>query len=278
MDVGHNSSDHVVVLDQTATGGLLHHVEHLFTIAESVEKGGQRSKVHTQCRPEQQVRRQAVQLIHNRTDVQRPFGNLDAHRLFDTHTERVTVLMCGKIIQPIGQGQRLRIGQTLTHLLDTPMDVSAIHIDLLDNLTLERYPKTEHPVCGGVLRAYIDHIFRIVEQYTLRFFDLSVLLLQSRHDIERLIALQPNGIDLRRGVIIFPERVPHPIVSQIETTHIGITDKTDPVKIVHLTFIQMGRLPQVADTLQLGIFAVRSLGTQHDLVSELRRTQVINDS
>ena len=54
------------------------------------------------------------QFVHNRPDIFGPFRDFQPHRLFDTHTQGVTVHMGRKVIQPVGQCQSLGIGEGLS--------------------------------------------------------------------------------------------------------------------------------------------------------------------
>ena len=49
----------------------------------------------------------------------------------------MAVLVCAQVVQTVGQIQGLRIGQAFAHLLDTPVDVAAVGINLVDDFTLQ---------------------------------------------------------------------------------------------------------------------------------------------
>lgn len=76
------------------------------------------------------MRVDTLQLIHNCTNVFDTVTHFDAHRFLDAHTQSVTVLMCAQIVEAVSQCQCLRICKTLVHFLDTPMDITAVSIDL----------------------------------------------------------------------------------------------------------------------------------------------------
>ena len=65
MDVGHDSSDAVVILNQAAPTGFFEHVQDLFPVAESIEESGQGSQVHTEGGPEQKMGSDTGQFVHN---------------------------------------------------------------------------------------------------------------------------------------------------------------------------------------------------------------------
>ena len=111
VDVGHHAADDVVVLDEASPGGFFHDVEHFFPVAEAVEEGGQRSHVHAEAGPEEEVGGEAVELVHDGADVFDAFRYFQSHGFFDAHAEGVAVLVGGKVVQSVGQGERLRVGE-----------------------------------------------------------------------------------------------------------------------------------------------------------------------
>ncbi len=70
----------------------------------------------------------------------------------------------------------LRIGVHLAYLLDSAVDIAQIDVDFLDNLTVDSRAETEHTMCGGVLRAYVDHKVIRLEYATLLLYNLAVAL------------------------------------------------------------------------------------------------------
>ena len=92
MDVRLHAADRVVGLDQAAAGGLLEDVEHLLAVAEAVEEGRQCPHIHAEAREEEQVRVDALQLVHDRADVLHALRDLDTHRPLDAHAEGMAVL------------------------------------------------------------------------------------------------------------------------------------------------------------------------------------------
>ena len=171
MDVGHDSSDAVVILNQAAPTGFFEHVQDLFPVAESIEESGQGSQVHTEGGPEQKMGSDTGQFVHNRPDIFGPFRDFQPHRLFDTHTQGVTVHMGRKVIQPVGQCQSLGIGEGFTHFFDSPVDISTVDIHFFYDFSFQGYPETEHSMCGRVLGADVYDVFVIFENNVFPFFD-----------------------------------------------------------------------------------------------------------
>ena len=70
----------IIVLNQTSTGGLLHAVQHMLTIAHAIQEGSQSTQVLSHTRGVEQVGVETLKLIHDSTDV------LDTISEFYTHT------------------------------------------------------------------------------------------------------------------------------------------------------------------------------------------------
>ena len=137
MQVGLHTADHVVVLDEASAGGLLEDVEHHLTFAEAVEERGEATHVKHQTGEVEQVGVDTLQLVHDGTDVLRTLGNLDAGSLLDAHAQGMAALVCAQVVQTVGQGECLRVGEALVHLLDAAVDVSADRVYTLHRLTVE---------------------------------------------------------------------------------------------------------------------------------------------
>ena len=69
VDICLKATDTVVVLDQTATSGLLHDVQYVLTVAHAVEECGQGTQVLCGTAKIEQVRVDTLQLVHDGTDV-----------------------------------------------------------------------------------------------------------------------------------------------------------------------------------------------------------------
>ena len=146
MQVSLNTSDHVVVLDQSSACRFFKDIQNHFAFAETVEERCQSSHIHDQTRIEQQVRIDTLKFVHDGTDVLSTFRDFNACRLFNAHAEGVTVLMSAQVIQTVCQGERLRIGETFVKLFDTPVNISADGIYLADGFTFKRGAQTKYSV------------------------------------------------------------------------------------------------------------------------------------
>ena len=181
-----------------------------------------------------------------------------------------------QIIETIGQRERLRIGHALAHFLRTAVDITAMHVDLLDDLALERGTEAQYAMRRRVLGADVDHILLFVEKHMFSLFDLTVLeLVAGSLVLGRFIGLRYR-IDLRVRIVILAERIADPVVAQVQPAHIGMARKPDAVEVVYFTLVQVGRMPQVAYTGQNRMFTVGRLDTQHHFVAQRSRTQVVH--
>jgi len=89
-----------------------------------------------------------------------------------------------------------------------------------------------------MLRTDIYHEF-LRRKYRIRpFFELSIFRFDNGVcDIIDRLMLQSDRIQFRVCIIIFSERIPHPVVSQKQPAHIGVVDETDSKKIIDFTFV-----------------------------------------
>ena len=249
-DVVLYASDGVVVLNQSSAGSRLEDVENLFAVAESVEESGQGSQVHAQAGEEEQVRVDALQFVHDGTDVLHAVAHLDAHRLFDAHTECVPVVMGAQIVQAVGQCQGLRIGEAFAHLLDAPVNVSAVYVQLLDDFPFEGDTEPEYAVGGGMLRTDIDDVFILCKDDVTLLDDTAVgqffIVLGG---ILRLFVGHAERV--QTFVIILAERMAYPVFAQVQAAHVGVSDEADAEEVVCFAFVQLGSFPDVAYAGQL---------------------------
>ena len=137
MDVGLYAADGIVVQDETSATSLFEDVEHFFTVAEAVEEGGCGTHVLTEAGKVQDVRVDTLQFVHDGADVLHAFAHFHAHGLLDAHAQGMAALHGAQVVQTVGQGQSLRVGEALVHLLDAAVDVSAVGVYLSDDFTVQ---------------------------------------------------------------------------------------------------------------------------------------------
>ena len=157
VDVFLHSTDAVVILYKAAAGGLFHDIEHVFTVAHTIEESCQGTEILCKTPQIEQVGIDTLKLVHDGTNVLDTIGELHTHSLFYDTTNGMTSLHSTQIIHAVGQSQCLRISITLTHFLNTAVDISQMGINLLDGLTVENGLKAKHTVGGRMLRSDIDN-------------------------------------------------------------------------------------------------------------------------
>ena len=87
-----------------------------------------------------------LHLIHDCTYGLYTIAELHAKCLLDNSTDSVAVHHSTEIVQSVGQGEGLRIGQRLEQLLYATMNIAKVWIDLLHNLTVDDCLQTKYSV------------------------------------------------------------------------------------------------------------------------------------
>ena len=187
----------------------------------------------------------------------------------------MAVLRSPEVIETVGQGQRLGIGQRLAHLLDTAVDVAAVHVEFFDNLAFERHAETQHAVRRRVLGAYVDDVLLLLEKHVAAADEAAVgLQFDGRCGILRHFVTHTERI--RRRIIILAQGVSHPVVAQVETAHIGMVQEADAEKVEHFALVQFGGFPQVAYRRQNGAFPLGGQRPQHNILARRGRFEMVN--
>ena len=274
-DVVLYASDGVVVLNQSATGSSLEDIENLFAVAEAVEESGQGSQVHAQAGEEEQVRVDALQFVHDGTDVLHTFAHLDAHRLFDAHAQCVAVVMGAQIVQAVGQCQGLRIGEAFAHLLNASVYIAAVYVQFLDDFPFQGNTEAEDTMSSRVLRTYINNVFVLVEQDVTLLDDTTIgqFLIMMGHVVRLFIGHTQR---VEAFVIILPERMAYPVFTQVQTTHIRMADEVDAEEVICFTFVQFGSFPKVAYAGKFRILTVGGHGPHYLILAGSGLFQVID--
>ena len=276
VKVGLYAAYRVVILDQAAAGSSLENVEDVLTVAETVEERGQGAEVHTERRKEQKVRVDTLKLVHNSTDVLHTVGHLDTHRLLDAIAQGVAVHVRRKVIQTVGESQRLRIRFRLAQFFDAAVYVSAVQVYLVDDLTVQRYPEMEYPVRSRVLGADVDHVFFFRENRMGLFFERAVLFHDDADGLVQPVFHTEVELAVGRRIVILAQRIPDEIPAEVQAAHILMPGEFDAQEIVCFAFVQLGRSPDVAHRRENGIFAVGGERLEHHPVVVHRRGEVIH--
>ena len=274
MQVGLHAANHIVVLNQPSSGGILENVENHLTLPEAIEERRQRSHVHGQTGIKQEVGIDTLQFVHYRADILRTFGNLDTRGLLDTHAQGMAALVGAQVVQTVGQRQRLRISQALVHLFDTPVDISQYGVYLLDHLAVQRRTHTQYAMCGRMLRADIDNEVIRAEHHVLAPFDgpVRTQVIFFRH-VGVFFILHVERVAVH--VIILAERITRPILTQVEAAHVGMPREAYAEEIVCLAFLDFRRLPYPAHRGQERILAPVRVRSQRHAAARPRRLQLV---
>ena len=276
MYVGHDTADGVIVHRHAGTAGLFEYIKNQLSLAETVEERGQGTEVHTEGREKQQVRRDTHQLVHHRADILCAQGNFKLHGIFDTHTQRVTILMGRKVIKTVGHMEGLRVGHALPQFFYTAVYVTAMHIDLLDNFTFERGTETQYAVSGGVLRTDIDNVVVFLKDIHNFLFHLPIgTHRQGYGRIGTLLISLGYGIVFTARVVIFTQGITVPVFAEEDTAHIGMADKSYAVEVVNFTFFKIGVGPHIAHRIEYRIFAIGRCGFENHPMIVFYRVEVI---
>ena len=168
----------------------------------------------------------------------------------------MAVLVCAQVVQTVGQCQSLRIGEAFAHLLDTPVDISAVGIDLFDDFTFQvirgsalrrGLPGAGDRCSPHIPRSPKSCILLILDAFRPGFSSISVVV------SHRFFIVHTQRIVFFR-VVVFTHRIAYPVIAQIETAHVGMSDEYDAVKVENFTLVEVGRFPDVADGRNFGMF------------------------
>ena len=146
VNVIHHTTNRVVVQYQAAATSFLKYVEYFLAVAESIKEGGCGTKVLAETAKKQDVRVNTLQLVHDGTNYLHTIAHLNAHGLFNTHAQRMTVLHGTKVIQAVCQSQSLRIGHAFANFLHTTVNITEYRVDLANHFTLKVYTEVKHTV------------------------------------------------------------------------------------------------------------------------------------
>ena len=221
------------------------------------------------------MRVDALQFVHDGTDVLHTFAHLDAHRLFDAHAQCMAVMMSAQIVQTVGQCQGLWIGEAFAHLFNASVNVSAVYVQLLDDFPFQGNTEAEYTVSSRVLRTDIDDVFILCKDDVTLFDDTAVgqffIVLGG---ILRFFVGHAERV--QTFVIILPERMAYPVFTQVQTTHIRMADEVDAEEVVCFTFVQLGSFPKVAYAGKFRILTIGGHGPHHLILAGSGLFQVID--
>ena len=102
----------------------------------------------------------------------------------------------------------------------------------------------------------VHHIFLITEKLHLLILDATVgIQLQFHGSVHRFFVVHTQRIIFFR-LIVFTHGIAYPVIAQIESAHIRMTDENDAVKVVDFALVEIRSFPDIADGRKFGMFPV----------------------
>ena len=118
----------------------------MFAVAHTVEHTRECAQVLCAARCVEQVVVDALQLVHNGTNVLNALRKLYAHSLFDDAYQCVAVHHRREVVHTVGQCECLRVGVRFAHLLYTAVNVAEVWVDALHVLAIEHGLQAQYTV------------------------------------------------------------------------------------------------------------------------------------
>ena len=247
MQVVCHAADHVVVDDESSAGGLLKDFQDFLAVAESVEECGGGAEVLAETAEEKDVAVDTLELVHDGADDLHAFADLDAHSLFDAHTECMAGLHGSEVVHTVGEGESLGIGKAFADFLDTAVDVSEVRVNLLDAFAFDGCAEVEHTVCRGVLWTDVHHIGVVGKHGCVLALEFAVgiegVFVASVADF--LVGAGDFGVFLL-GFVVLTHGESHPVFAEEETSHVGMSEEDDAVEVIDFAFVDVCDVPKVA--------------------------------
>ena len=214
----------------------LEEFENLFTLSKAVEKNGHGTDVNSVSSQPQKVTGNAIELGHHDSDVARPLRNLDSHESLDPQNIAVNIGNCSNIIGPVVVGNTLDVRAVLADLFDTPVKVADKTLAVLNSLPVQVQFHPQDSVGRGVLRPHVDF----------EFFGVKDGFAQHRstsRDLADSEVLVNPGLILQFDVVVFPQRVPVPVIRQQDALQVGMAAELNAKHVKDLALHPVGRLP-----------------------------------
>ena len=111
-------------------------------------------------------------------------------------------------------------------------------------------------MCGGVLRANVDHKVLGLEDASFLFDDFAVLLHPGVGEVGLALVLDRYGVDIRVVIVVLAQWEAFPVDIEEQAAHIGIVYKDDAEVVVDLALVYCGYLPEVENRVYKGLLAV----------------------
>ena len=220
----------------------------MLTVAHAVEESSQCTQVLSCTAEVEQVRVDTLKLVHDSTDIVDTVAELNAHTLLYHANKSVAVHHSREIVQAVGQGESLRIGHALPHLLDAAVDIAQVRIDALHLLAVENGLQAEHTVCRRVVRADVHNEVGVLEEALLCSYEVAVGVETVHNGVVRLgLVGKRELVCLGAHVEVLAQRIAVEVGTQEQTAHVGVAQELDAYEVVDLALEQLGCLPELYD-------------------------------
>ena len=123
------------------------------------------------------------------------------------------------------------------------MDISQVWIDALNGLAVQHCLQAQHTVGSWVLRTDVDHIVVGAKQAVLLALQVAILVEIELQSVVGLVVVLKCVLVVKLPVLA--EWVTLEVVTQEESTHIGMPQEHDTVEVEYLALQQVGHLPDV---------------------------------
>ena len=203
IQIGTHTTNSVVVERHTGSGCCLKDVEDCLTLTHTVEQRGCGAKVHTVGSEEQQVAGDTRQLVDHHANHLRAAGHLDAESLLDAGADAMLVGKRREVVHTVVEVDGLRICEFFAKLLHSAVDITAIEVDFLHFLSVERRAEAEHAVGCRVLRTDIHDKLLRAEDCSSLFCHIAFSIFHVCNcRVVGLLMIKTDRIDFRILVVV----------------------------------------------------------------------------
>ena len=155
-EVARQAADADVRVREPRAGQVVQVLEDVVAHRHQVEERGHRAHLHDRCGDAGHVVGDAVVLAQQRAQHDAAARDLDAEQLLDGLRVREAVVERGAVVQAVDVRNHLVIGVVLRLLLETAMQVAAMHVGSLHRLAVELGDDLDRSVRRRVRRADVD--------------------------------------------------------------------------------------------------------------------------
>ena len=148
-----------IVIGQPRTRQPLQEVYEHLPVTHGVSESDGHPEVACICGEPHQVGGDPLHLDRHDPDVLRPLWHIDVHEVLDREAVQVGPSHRRTVAEPVGDGDYLRICQSLADLLDASVKVAHLGFGIDDRLAVDLHPQVPKPVRHRVLGAHVDPHF-----------------------------------------------------------------------------------------------------------------------